>query len=82
MHDDWPTHREELARKTSEKLSEIIGLRKSERLTDRDALIAVNVLYDTTSGLVPNDLSALIADVHKILRKNIIKAHRDVPFEA
>lgn len=81
MFDEWTTHHSELSRKTGEKFLQIADLHKAKRLTDRDALVAVNVLYDTTAGLIDKELSDGIALFHKEIRGNIQKALRDVPFE-
>lgn len=68
MTDDWPSHTEELARKTSALLGKWTKMYESKKITKRDYFIVVDVLYDATSGLVPSELSNLLADIHQFLR--------------
>ncbi|MDE4297176.1 hypothetical protein PXK56_18485 [Phaeobacter gallaeciensis] len=66
--DDWPSHTEELTRKTSEQLDKWSKAYDAGKITKREFFIVVTTLYDTTSGLIKKDLSDLIADIHAELR--------------
>lgn len=67
--DDWPSHSAELTRKTSETLDRWSKAYEASRITKREFFILVSGLYDTTSGLIDKDISNLLADIHKDLRK-------------
>lgn len=67
--DNWPTHSEELARKATEQLEKWANSYDAGKITRREFYIAVSILYDTTSGLVPKALSNQLADIHEGIRR-------------
>ena len=56
MTDDWPSHREELARKTLDSVSDLLHRADLGQITSREAWLALGVIYDTVSGLVHPDI--------------------------
>lgn len=63
--DDWPSHGQELTRKTADQI-QIWGERHDRGLIDaRTWLCIISALYDTTSGLIDKDVSDLLADLHR-----------------
>lgn len=67
--DNWPSFGEELGRKALSALEKWMKQHNAGKITDRELYILCDGLYDTVSGLAPNDDSAVIAEVHKeILR--------------
>ena len=69
--DDWPSHHQELSRKTAEQLQ--LWVDRYERGEARPAamIVVLSVLYDTTSGLIDKDLSTLIADLHRDMTREM-----------
>lgn len=65
--DDWPSFNAELSRKTTEQL-QTWSDRYDRGMIGISTMIAViSTLYDTTSGMIERDLSALIANIHRDL---------------
>jgi len=72
MLNEWPTHQQELTRKASEQLEKWTDHYSRGKITKREYIIIISVLYDTISGLVDKDLTELIADIDANLRvKNV-----------
>lgn len=70
--DDWPSHTEELSRKTAVQLDKWSKAYDAKKITRREFYIALSALYDATSGLIDKDLMNLIADIDKQLREGSI----------
>lgn len=66
--DNWPSHAEELGRKTAAELDKWTTAYEAGRITFREFYLIVSVLYDATSGLAPRDISNLLSDIHMGLR--------------
>ena len=66
--DNWPSFADELGRKTSAALERWTRNYELEKVTLKEFFIAVTALYDATSGLVPKEVSDLLADIEKDLR--------------
>lgn len=66
--DDWPGFAAELGRKTTEQLTKWNGAYDAGKISKREFYIMVSALYDATMGLIPKDVSDLMADIHKDLR--------------
>jgi hypothetical protein len=66
---EWPTHRAELSRKSTSVLEHWSNAYDKGKISKREFYILVTVLYDTTSGLVEKDISDLLAEIHKDLRR-------------
>lgn len=71
MIDSWPTHVEELSRKTADTF--IFWMDKLNRglISNREAYIVVSVLYDNVSGLVDQELASDLAAAHAVLLKEL-----------
>lgn len=67
MMDDWPSHTQELTRKTATALDVWADKYNSGLITKREFFVIVSALYDATSGLIDRDVSDLMADIHKTL---------------
>lgn len=74
MNDDWPSHTQELTRKTSEQLQIWTERFDKGAINAKTMLCVVATLYDTTSGLIERDLSSLLADIHRDLMRSLQKA--------
>lgn len=70
MFDNWPSHTDELSRKTLNQLSEWSDKYEKNEITNHEFFLIINVLYDTTSGLVTREVSTLLARVHADIAKN------------
>lgn len=66
--DDWPSHTQELGRKSMEVIDRWMSAYNAGKLTLREFYLIVNATYDTTSGLVPKDVSDILAEIEKELR--------------
>lgn len=66
--DEWPSFAEELGRKSLEVLEKWTKKFEAGEISRREVFILVDGLYDTTSGLIPRDVSDLIANVHKEIK--------------
>ncbi|WP_326894534.1 hypothetical protein U8P73_36075 (plasmid) [Rhizobium beringeri] len=66
--DDWPSHADELGRKTSEVLAKWTGAYDAGRITIKEYYLVIVSLYDSTSGLMPREISDLLANIEKELR--------------
>ena len=66
--DDWPSFNAELGRKTSEVLDKWTNAYDAGKIALKEYYLIVVSLYDSTSGLVPKDISNLLADIEKELR--------------
>lgn len=73
-NNEWPTHVEELTRKTSEQLQVWTDRFDQGIISPTTLLCVVATLYDTTSGLIERDLSTLLADIHRDLSKSLKKS--------
>ncbi|SCW95950.1 hypothetical protein [Ancylobacter rudongensis] len=68
--DDWPSHAEELGRKSLEVLEKWMKAYNAGKITRRELYILVSGLYDAISGLAPNADLDVIGAVHQELRTN------------
>lgn len=66
---DWPDHHEELGRKTMTVLEQWTERYNAGKITTREFYILVSALYDATSGLMDKEFSALLANIHRDLRR-------------
>lgn len=65
MTDDWPSHHQELTRKTADQVK-IWGDRFDAGTAPLSTWIAVlSTLWHTTSGLIDEDVSRMISDLHR-----------------
>lgn len=64
MSDEWPSHVQELTRKTAEQLSKWSTLYQTGAISKREYFVFIRGVYDVTSGLIEKELSDLIADIH------------------
>lgn len=70
MVDDWPSHSEELARKSLETVARWTRLHAQGRIRDRDLYLIVDAVCDTISGLIPDDdLQSIYAIRQELLSK-------------
>ncbi|PZR92033.1 MAG: hypothetical protein DI537_14500 [Stutzerimonas stutzeri] len=67
--DDWPSFAQELGRKTTEQLEKWSRAFEAGKITWLAYYVLVSGLYDATSGIIPKDVSDLLADIHRDLRK-------------
>lgn len=70
MFDTWPSHTDELSRKTLNQLLEWSDKYEKNEITSHEYFLIINVLYDTTSGLVASEVSTLFAHIHTDIVKN------------
>lgn len=71
MSDDskeWPSFADELGRKTSEVLAKWTTAYDAGKITIKEYYLVIVSLYDSTSGLMPRELSDLLANIEKELR--------------
>lgn len=71
MIDEWPSHMEELSRKAADQLDKWTAAYNAKKISKREYFLVINVLYDTTSGIVDDGLSSLLADIHADIRNGI-----------
>lgn len=65
MTDDWPSHHQELTRKTADQVK-IWGERYDKGQAPLSVWIGVlGALWHTTSGLIDEDVSRMISDLHQ-----------------
>ena len=69
--DDWPSHNQELSRKTAEQLQIWTDRYEKGEAKPAAMIIVLSVLYDTTFGLIDRDLSKLIADLHRDMTREL-----------
>lgn len=65
--DDWPSHTAELTRKTTDQLNTWSERYDRGIINLKTFLSVVSALYDTTSGMIATDVSALLANIHRDL---------------
>ena len=68
MADDWPSHTEELTRKTATSINRWVAAHNSGVITKRELFICLTGIYDSVSGLIEKDLMDLIADILQDLK--------------
>lgn len=68
MDTEWPTHHQELTRKTVEELQKRTDQFERGEISIEVFVLILSVLYDTTSGMIDKEVSNLIADLHWELR--------------
>lgn len=67
--DDWPTHSEELGRKTLAVVAKWSAVYEKSGITKREFYILISGLYDATSGIIPKADGDVIAAIHEELRR-------------
>ena len=67
--DDWPSHGQELARKSLTVIEQWMLDNQAGRITDAELLRLVGGIYDVTSGLMPAADMNVIANLHEELRR-------------
>lgn len=72
FNDDWPSHSEELARKTSETLHDVAWRIENGKLTYREGLLITRALEKTIEGLAPWD----VVDVLRAFQRECAKKHK------
>lgn len=84
MTDDWPSHREELARKTLDSVSDLLHRADLGQITNREAWLALGVIYDTVSGLVHPEILDVLTKARAevdgdpgVLRRVWVRAARE-----
>lgn len=65
---EWPGFAEELGRKTAEVLAKWTAAYDAGRITIKEYYLVIVSLYDSTSGLMPREVSDLLANIEKELR--------------
>lgn len=68
IEDDWPGFKEELGRKTVEVLDRWTQAYQIGKISKREYYILVHGLYNTTSGMVPEDIMSLLSNITADLR--------------
>ena len=71
---EWPTHKDELSRKTLDELAKWTQWNAAGEKSDAAFLLAVGVMWDVTSGLINDDISHTLAAIHNDLRIQIKKS--------
>lgn len=66
--DDWPSLGQELGRKTSEVIHKWMTAYEAGKISLKEFWLIVTSVYDSTSGLAPRDISAMLANIEKELR--------------
>jgi transcriptional regulator CtsR len=66
--ENWPEHSEELSRKSIEVIEKWSKLYDRGVITKREFYIMISAIYDATSGLITDEMSHLISEIHKDLR--------------
>lgn len=69
MSDEWPSHNQEMTRKTAQSLGDWIEKLESGDITDREFGLIVTALYDATSGMIEKDTSVFLAELHRVYAK-------------
>lgn len=59
--DDWPSHTDELARKTLTALARLV---EDEKVSPAEVRMVSGYLYDTVAGLVPKEVSNIVLQVY------------------
>lgn len=65
--DDWPTHAEELERKSIDQFQRWSIAYAAKRLSRREMWLVTNLLYNATSGLISSDVSQIFSNAQKEL---------------
>lgn len=65
---DWKEFSSELARKAVEQVSIVSYKYDHNEITREQAMIAADIIYDLTSGLVPWDVADLAYNLRKELK--------------
>jgi hypothetical protein len=66
--DDWPSLAQELGRKTTEQIERFSRAYDAARIDKKTFFLVLTALNDATSGIIPKDVSDLIAEIDKDLR--------------
>ena len=64
----WPSFADELGRKSAEVVERWMTAHNAGKISLKELYLIVNALYDATSGLVPRDVSSMLATIEKELR--------------
>lgn len=67
---EWPTHSEELARKSVDQLNRIAHLFGHDKISKREAFLALDVLTTAIQGLVPEDCFQTLYAALKEIKKS------------
>lgn len=67
--DEWPSHTEELTRKVSDVLNDVVWRVEHGTLTAGDAYVILGFVYDTVAGLIDRDLMDLTLQVRAAFKK-------------
>lgn len=71
--DDWPSHAQELSRKTLETLDKWMARVDAGQAKKRDLYVIVDALWDAVSGLADKKTLRILEHVHEELRKEARK---------
>jgi hypothetical protein len=66
--DNWPSFAEELGRKSTDVIEKWMKAYDTGRISLKEFYLIAVSLYDSTSGLVPKEISELLANIEKELR--------------
>lgn len=69
--DEWPSHVEELTRKTTLAVQALVERYERGEIEAKELCTALGALWDTVSGLVDDDLSHMIAELHSDIRSQL-----------
>jgi len=67
--DDWPSHGQELARKSLAVIHQWMMDCEAGEITEAELTRLIGGIYDATSGLMPKDDMNVIANLHEELRR-------------
>ena len=65
MTEDWPSHHQELTRKTAEQVQVWADRYERGEATLIIWISVLSALWHTTSGLIDEDVSRMISDLHR-----------------
>lgn len=63
--DEWPSHQQELTRKTAEHVAHLANLYQSNSIGVEAWEAALSAIWHVTSGLIDQDVSSLISELHR-----------------
>jgi len=65
----WADIQKELGRKSLEVLHQAVHDHEEGTLTDRELVLIINTLFDTISGLAPQEITDVVYSVRKELER-------------
>ena len=71
MSDDWPSHADELTRKVSETLHDLLWRYENGKLSAKQVYVALGALWDTCAGLIKPDMMDLLNQTRLAMKEEI-----------